>query len=408
MPRTSKRKSTSVANPTVSAKTTRSTNTDVDNNGLQDTQTIPDRELEIPESEVVSSQEAINLAMIQSLTALTKAVGDIQKNSKQPSFDMKSSIEALGGEHSNQIGQFMPQQHLPNSFRPPAVTNASTNGYAMSSLSRIEMAPPVLKDAVTSGKDINLAYFLIPYSELPDLKTADIGYSAFSSSKKWKNTVDPRVCRPLSLPEYIKAFASYKTIMCEVFPQRMHELNLYERDVIEMALTFPGTGFYDYHRAFSAKAAAFCAKNVKIDWSVRDESLFTTIFAGSKATQCEHCKSPLHASDFCYMRARSTPSGSKLTYSVDNYPGPSNQNPNQPSFDNMGRLKSYHYGAEICNNFNSIKGCNKPVCSFAHVCKKCKDRHAIGNCPLVYRNPSSQWPGNQTQTQNLPFFNRNK
>ena len=33
-------------------------------------------------------------------------------------------------------------------------------------------------------------------------------------------------------------------------------MDQYERDIVEMATQFGGTTFYDYHKAFSAKAAA--------------------------------------------------------------------------------------------------------------------------------------------------------
>ena len=45
--------------------------------------------------------------------------------------------------------------------------------------------------------------------------------------------------------------------MCEAFPNRRHELNLYEREIVNMALRYPGAGFYDYHKQFSAKAASY-------------------------------------------------------------------------------------------------------------------------------------------------------
>ena len=66
--------------------------------------------------------------------------------------------------------------------------------------------------------------------------------------------------------------------MCEVYPNRREELDAYLRDIVEMSSCF-GIGFYDYHRAFSAKAASFLLYHqVKVDWSHRDTKLFTTIF----------------------------------------------------------------------------------------------------------------------------------
>ena len=46
-----------------------------------------------------------------------------------------------------------------------------------------------------------------------------------------------------------------------------------------MASRYGGEGFYEYHRMFSAEAAAHLRyANRKVDWSVRNNKLFTTIF----------------------------------------------------------------------------------------------------------------------------------
>ena len=69
--------------------------------------------------------------------------------------------------------------------------------------------------------------------------------------------------------------------MCEVFPPRRPELDAYERDIVEMASKYPGQLFYDYHRKYSAKAAAYLTQsNIKVDWSQRDMILFIEIFSG--------------------------------------------------------------------------------------------------------------------------------
>ena len=54
----------------------------------------------------------------------------------------------------------------------------------------------------------------------------------------------------------MKAFGIYKSIMTEVYPQRQRELDAYERCITNMGIRYPGSGFYEYHRQFSAKAAA--------------------------------------------------------------------------------------------------------------------------------------------------------
>ena len=71
---------------------------------------------------------------------------------------------------------------------------------------------------------------------------------------------------------------------------------------MEMATQFGGTRFYDYHKAFSAKAAALLQQHhVKVDWSIRDNNLYCTIFAGMKANNCGLCSSITHSTEFCPM-----------------------------------------------------------------------------------------------------------
>lgn len=72
--------------------------------------------------------------------------------------------------------------------------------------------------------------------------------------------------------------------MCSVFSHRRVELDLYERQIVDMATRFPGPGFYEYHCQFSLKAAAHLRyNNVCVDWSVRDESLYNDVFNSKPA-----------------------------------------------------------------------------------------------------------------------------
>ena len=61
---------------------------------------------------------------------------------------------------------------------------------------------------------------------------------------------DPRLNKTLSLSEFIQAFGTYKSVMSEAYPERRIELDLYERDTVDMANRYPGTGFYEYHKQF--------------------------------------------------------------------------------------------------------------------------------------------------------------
>ena len=58
------------------------------------------------------------------------------------------------------------------------------------------------------------------------------------------------------------------------------ELDLLERDIVDMATRYGGTTFYEYHNQFTARAAAYLKyHNIPIHRSVRNNTLFCNIFA---------------------------------------------------------------------------------------------------------------------------------
>ena len=74
--------------------------------------------------------------------------------------------------------------------------------------------------------------------------------------------------------------------MCEVWDRRK-ELDDYEVIVVGITSRIDGTAFYEYHRTFSARAAALIQQqNVKVDWGVRDNGLFCSLFVGQKSNVC--------------------------------------------------------------------------------------------------------------------------
>ena len=75
--------------------------------------------------------------------------------------------------------------------------------------------------------------------------------------------------------------------MCEVFPQRRVELDLYEADTGNM-FDYYGSLFYQYHFQFSRKAAAYLENGIKVDWSKRDTKMFQLIICGAKSKLCDH------------------------------------------------------------------------------------------------------------------------
>ncbi|XP_052713846.1 uncharacterized protein LOC128187444 [Crassostrea angulata] len=242
-------------------------------------------------------------------------------------------------------------------------------GFSAESLPLVETISPQLRQQIMAGKDINLASILIPY------------YVPTEDKPQSEQKNDYRLQRSLSLGEFIQAFGIYKNVMCEAYPQRRVELDLYERDIIDMATRYPGKGFYEYHRQFSLMAASHLRfYNIMVDWSVRNNTLFCNIFANAKAQSCTHCHSTLHLTNFCAMAATQKTEKLQLEREVDSY----------------GRKRLYHAGKEICNNFNGTRGCQLSRCRNAHICLDCRGEHARQNCTLAKNGNWPQHLGPQT------------
>jgi len=97
---------------------------------------------------------------------------------------------------------------------------------------------------ITDDKSVNLASLLIP----------SFSTSQHSGTDK-PDRVDPRLNRDLTLSEFIQAFGIYKNILCDAFQQRRAELDLYDRDLVDMGVKYRDKLFCEYHRQCSSTAA---------------------------------------------------------------------------------------------------------------------------------------------------------
>lgn len=104
-----------------------------------------------------------------------------------------------------------------------------TFGYSAGSLLLVETLPPHIRQNIVAGKHIHLASLLLPCHGVSDM-----------SDKR----PDPRLNKQLSISKFIQAFSTYKNVMCDAFPNRRKELDLYERDIVEMATRYRGNGLY--------------------------------------------------------------------------------------------------------------------------------------------------------------------
>lgn len=168
-----------------------------------------------------------------------------------PSFNLSSSTT--------------PAQAFGRRFVPPAAATVS----------------PHLRSNIIQGKDINLASLLLP-SPAADRKMVDCGDVAVLLK-----TSDPRLQRNLSFGEFVIAFSIYRDTLCQVFPDRREELDLYLSMMADFNQRYGGTLFYEYHKSFSAKSTScITLYNSRLDWSITDTELPVRHFGGQRSLLC--------------------------------------------------------------------------------------------------------------------------
>ena len=301
---------------------------------------------------------------------LASAMSSMQSHSSSTLNDVTTA--GATAQNTDYVSQQTQCQPFISGFQPPTSPPSSSQayGYAADSLPFVETVSPTIRRQIIEGKDINLSVLLIPYYTGP-MSNDEKSDTYYCSNRK----PDPRLNKCLNISEFIQAFGTYKNIMCEAFPNRRHELDLYEREIVNMASRYPGAGFYDYHKQFSAKAASYLKNhNWKLDWSKRDSQLYSNIFTNYKSNCCQHCFSVSHLSDFCPRILQENKSA---------FYGPASNNYSNKrsgSSDSYGRQKYYMKGEEICNNFNGNKGCFRSRCNNLHVCIGCHGSHPRSQC----------------------------
>jgi hypothetical protein len=268
----------------------------------------------------------------------------------------------------------MPLVDTPSPMMPqmptglPSFGQECYQGIPSHQLPAIEIVSPQIRKDIQQGKDVNLALLLLPLGSKSD-ETTQRHVVLGDEVVALKPMVDTRLSRPLTIQEFVTAFSIYRQVMCEAFPQRRAALDKYLRDVIGMAGSFPGLGFYEYHKQFAACAATWLLNyNTLVDWGVRDNNLYVSIFSGQKAVTCALCQSASHATHFCHLSATSS--------KAKNGDIAGGTLPNGGA-DILGRPKVTIGGQEVCNDFNVERGCARgPKCKYMHRCKRC---HRMGH-----------------------------
>lgn len=336
----------------------------IDSNEIQNGNVLP---ILPATSSVVIEREARRMSTEAKVDSLSHAVENIQ----QSLVSLTNAVSSIQAHNGNR-----------NQAMTYGTTTDLNTRVSSDSVPFIETVSTTLRNNIIQGKDVNLATLLLPRENEEHKIQDNEGQGLIKSNH------DVRLQRNLSISESILAFFKFKNVKCEVYPERRQELDGYERDIVEMASMTRGPAFYDYHKAFFARASALLhQRNIRVDWSVRDTKLFTSIFAGQTVIRCDSCNSLTHTAHFC-PKAKLNPA--QNNHMQSKYRGSSNQ------FDVQGRPRLTHKGKEICNNFNGENGCYRQSCNLVHICSACKlGKHASIQCKTAVR----QKDGNTTEKQ---------
>lgn len=322
-------------------------------------------------------------SMTQCFSGLQDTVTQLLKsNQTEKIYDAKNGFTLQKWYSQNTADAFVPQSNIHENLLQNTNNEIGQHGVRSDSFTNIDIVSPSLQRQIIEGKDVNLASLLIPNYECPKSHTV----IADNIEVNLPGKPDIRLNRALSIQEFIKAFGKFKRIMSAAYPDRRTELDVYGEDIIDIS-NFYGQVFYDYHKMFSAKAATLLREHhVKVDWSKRDRDLLAIVAAGVQVNVCKLCHMCDHTTEFCPLQLRNQsnfPSDNRARNNVND----------RGQGDKYGRIRIFHDGKEICNNFNN-KGCTRNFCSYSHICSKCKSTgHSQLQCG---KRPAATTSANQT------------
>ena len=231
-------------------------------------------------------------SLTTSSAAPVSSNNDVTQLLVQNTLGMMTTVNTLitkqsvtGTETNNNLDKFynaMPvtteQQVQPVTGLTP-IMSKTNSGVAADELPHIDVVTDSVKRNIITGKYVNLACLLIPDFEAPKASTDDMNGLEFLR----RDRKDHRLDRALNITQFYKAFGIYKRIMCEAYPLRRIELDLYEAD-IGIIFEHYGNIFYQNHVQFSKQAAAYLEKGIKVDWSKRHKDLFQLLVGGVKTS----------------------------------------------------------------------------------------------------------------------------
>ncbi|KAL7864646.1 hypothetical protein AOLI_G00160660 [Acnodon oligacanthus] len=129
--------------------------------------------------------------------------------------------------------------------------------------------PPLVSSAlhaqILQGADVCLPSLLHPSAASGAPCTIDTG----DVSHTFKSA-DACASKVLTTPEFTLAFSIYRDVICSAFPSRRQELDDYLSIILDLAVRFGESGFYEYHHLFSAGTSAHLQHwNISTYWGSR-------------------------------------------------------------------------------------------------------------------------------------------
>ncbi|KAK6182024.1 hypothetical protein SNE40_009793 [Patella caerulea] len=105
-----------------------------------------------------------------------------------------------------------------------------------------------LQQQILEGKFVNFAVLLVP----PHIESEEFRHiiDADGGEIRIKSPQSSKLNKPLSIVEYYKAYDIFRDVICKAFPGRQNEMKAYFGHITNMASTFGGSVFYEYHQAF--------------------------------------------------------------------------------------------------------------------------------------------------------------
>ena len=334
-----------------------------------------------PSEETPPSPRSGSTALLMSaMTTLAAAVGSLEArllHQAPPPPSEPPALAPLSGFSLPVAAAAPPPPSAPGPSLSSARPVSPSGNFFVSPFSNIS---PRIKSQILEGRDVNLASLLLPS---PECDRRLIGSDQFSAVFR---AADPRTTRTLSFCDFVIAFGLFRDTLCEAFPARMPELNAYLALISELYRRYGGSLFYEYHKAFSAKAANYLARfSTRLDWSCVDTELLVMFAGGHRALTCRLCNQVDHSAEVC-PRSVLPGGGESVSESEPRPLLPCPPAAEGPCLDSHGREVVVFNDTPICNNFNE-NVCTFTSCRFSHVCSFCKGPHSKAVCPGRFRPP---------------------